>query len=61
MTQRLTLRNFVTIKKKCLCFQGEMCATPEIFAHLTHLLINLAEGKLCVVLEVRQNAVTLNC
>lgn len=30
-----------------------MCASPDIFAHLTHLLMNLAEGKLCAVLEVR--------
>lgn len=29
-----------------------MCATPDIFAHLTHLLMNLAGGKLCAVLEV---------
>ena len=33
-------------------FQGEMCATPDIFAHLAHLLMNLAGGKLCAVLEV---------
>ncbi|XP_049579586.1 polyamine deacetylase HDAC10 isoform X2 [Syngnathus scovelli] len=32
--------------------EGEMCATPDVFAHLTHLLMNLAEGKLCMVLEV---------
>lgn len=37
----------------CLYFQGEMCASPDIFAHLTHLLMNLAGGKLCAVLEVR--------
>lgn len=30
-----------------------MCASPDVFAHLTHLLMNLAEGKLCAVLEVR--------
>lgn len=30
-----------------------MCASPDIFAHLTHLLMNLAGGKLCAVLEVR--------
>lgn len=36
-----------------LRFQGEMCASPDIFAHLTHLLMNLAGGKLCAVLEVR--------
>ncbi|XP_061774048.1 polyamine deacetylase HDAC10 isoform X3 [Nerophis ophidion] len=33
--------------------EGEMCATPDIFAHLTHLLMNLAGGKLCAVLEIR--------
>ncbi|XP_062403890.1 polyamine deacetylase HDAC10, partial [Sardina pilchardus] len=31
--------------------EGHMCATPEIFAHLTHLLMPLAGGKLCAVLE----------
>ncbi|XP_070687142.1 polyamine deacetylase HDAC10 [Pempheris klunzingeri] len=31
--------------------EGEMCASPDIFAHLTHLLMNLAGGKLCAVLE----------
>lgn len=30
-----------------------MRASPDIFAHLTHLLMNLAGGKLCAVLEVR--------
>lgn len=35
-----------------LISQGEMCASPDIFAHLTHLLMNLAGGKLCAVLEV---------
>lgn len=40
-----------------LCFQGEMCATPDIFAHLTHLLMNLAGGKLCAVLEVRPRSI----
>ncbi|XP_037539664.1 polyamine deacetylase HDAC10 [Nematolebias whitei] len=39
--------------------EGEMCATPEIFAHLTHLLMNLAEGKLCVVLEGGYNLTSL--
>lgn len=29
-----------------------MRASPDIFAHLTHLLMNLAGGKLCAVLEV---------
>ncbi|XP_061532596.1 polyamine deacetylase HDAC10 isoform X5 [Phycodurus eques] len=33
--------------------EGEMCATPDIFAHLTHLLMNLAGGKLCAVLEFK--------
>ncbi|XP_053572615.1 polyamine deacetylase HDAC10 isoform X2 [Bombina bombina] len=31
--------------------EGRMCATPECFSHLTHLLMHLASGKLCVVLE----------
>ncbi|NXI95060.1 HDA10 deacetylase, partial [Psophia crepitans] len=31
--------------------EGEMNATPEIFAHLTHFLMQLANGKLCVILE----------
>ncbi|XP_031420827.1 polyamine deacetylase HDAC10 isoform X2 [Clupea harengus] len=31
--------------------EGHMCATPEIFGHLTHLLMSLAGGKLCAVLE----------
>lgn len=39
-----------------LIFQGEMCASTDIFAHLTHLLMNLAGGKLCAVLEVRLDA-----
>lgn len=39
-------------------FQGEMCASPDIFAHLTHLLMNLAGGKLCAVLEVRLDVFT---
>lgn len=30
-----------------------MCASPDVFAHLTHLLMNLAGGKVCAVLEVR--------
>uniref|UniRef100_A0AAQ4S8F1 Histone deacetylase 10 n=1 Tax=Gasterosteus aculeatus aculeatus TaxID=481459 RepID=A0AAQ4S8F1_GASAC len=33
--------------------EGKMCASPDVFAHLTHLLMNLAGGKLCAVLEVR--------
>uniref|UniRef100_A0A8C9FNB4 Histone deacetylase 10 n=1 Tax=Pavo cristatus TaxID=9049 RepID=A0A8C9FNB4_PAVCR len=28
-----------------------MNATPEVFAHLTHFLMQLAHGKLCVILE----------
>nr|XP_015207522.1 PREDICTED: histone deacetylase 10 [Lepisosteus oculatus] len=32
--------------------EGHMCATPDVFAHLTHLLMPLAGGRLCVVLEV---------
>ncbi|XP_062838359.1 polyamine deacetylase HDAC10 isoform X1 [Anolis carolinensis] len=31
--------------------EGQMCATPECFAHLTHFLMHLAKGKLCLVLE----------
>ncbi|KAH0616544.1 hypothetical protein JD844_027730 [Phrynosoma platyrhinos] len=31
--------------------EGQMCATPECFAHLTHFLMQLAKGKLCMVLE----------
>ncbi|NXT45571.1 HDA10 deacetylase, partial [Pluvianellus socialis] len=31
--------------------EGQMNATPEVFAHLTHFLMQLAHGKLCVVLE----------
>ncbi|NWV27456.1 HDA10 deacetylase, partial [Origma solitaria] len=31
--------------------EGEMNATPEVYAHLTHFLMQLANGKLCVVLE----------
>ncbi|XP_061844835.1 polyamine deacetylase HDAC10 isoform X2 [Colius striatus] len=31
--------------------EGQMNATPEIFAHLTHFLMQLANGKLCVILE----------
>uniref|UniRef100_A0A8B9RJV1 Histone deacetylase 10 n=1 Tax=Astyanax mexicanus TaxID=7994 RepID=A0A8B9RJV1_ASTMX len=40
--------------------EGHMCATPEIFGHLTHLLMSLARGKLCVVLEVRVTYSTLS-
>ncbi|XP_049579588.1 polyamine deacetylase HDAC10 isoform X5 [Syngnathus scovelli] len=39
--------------------EGEMCATPDVFAHLTHLLMNLAEGKLCMVLEGGYNLTSL--
>ncbi|KAM4572812.1 polyamine deacetylase HDAC10 isoform 1-T1 [Odontesthes bonariensis] len=39
--------------------EGEMCATPDIFAHLTHLLMNLAGGKLCCVLEGGYNLTSL--
>ncbi|XP_053283241.1 polyamine deacetylase HDAC10 [Pleuronectes platessa] len=39
--------------------EGEMCATPDIFAHLTHLLMNLAEGKVCAVLEGGYNLTSL--
>nr|XP_033815302.1 polyamine deacetylase HDAC10 [Geotrypetes seraphini] len=31
--------------------EGRMHATPDCFSHLTHFLMQLAEGKLCVVLE----------
>ncbi|XP_064904990.1 polyamine deacetylase HDAC10 isoform X1 [Columba livia] len=31
--------------------EGQMNATPEVFGHLTHFLMQLANGKLCVVLE----------
>ncbi|XP_061679200.1 polyamine deacetylase HDAC10 isoform X2 [Syngnathoides biaculeatus] len=40
--------------------EGEMCATPDIFAHLTHLLMNLAGGKLCAVLEGGYNLTSLS-
>ncbi|XP_071349733.1 polyamine deacetylase HDAC10 isoform X2 [Trachinotus anak] len=39
--------------------EGEMCATPDVFAHLTHLLMNLAGGKLCAVLEGGYNLTSL--
>ncbi|RMC10239.1 hypothetical protein DUI87_13041 [Hirundo rustica rustica] len=32
--------------------EGQMNATPEVFAHLTHFLMQLANGKLCVILEI---------
>ncbi|KFV05971.1 Histone deacetylase 10, partial [Tauraco erythrolophus] len=31
--------------------EGQMNATPEVFAHLTRFLMQLANGKLCVILE----------
>ncbi|ETE70912.1 Histone deacetylase 10, partial [Ophiophagus hannah] len=34
-----------------IAFEGQMKATPECFSHLTHFLMNLANGKLCAVLE----------
>lgn len=39
--------------------EGEMSALPEIFAHLTHLLMPLAAGKMCVVLEGGYNLTSL--
>ncbi|XP_023647151.1 polyamine deacetylase HDAC10 isoform X2 [Paramormyrops kingsleyae] len=39
--------------------EGEMCATPEIFGHLTHLLMSLAGGRLCAVLEGGYNLTSL--
>lgn len=30
-----------------------MNATPEVFAHLTQFLKQLANGKLCIILEVK--------
>ncbi|XP_063053206.1 polyamine deacetylase HDAC10 [Engraulis encrasicolus] len=40
--------------------EGRMNATPEIFAHLTHLLMPLAGGKLCAVLEGGYNLTALS-
>ncbi|XP_059191347.1 polyamine deacetylase HDAC10 [Centropristis striata] len=40
--------------------EGKMCASPDIFAHLTHLLMNLAGGKLCAVLEGGYNLTSLH-
>ncbi|XP_069048819.1 polyamine deacetylase HDAC10 isoform X1 [Lepisosteus oculatus] len=40
--------------------EGHMCATPDVFAHLTHLLMPLAGGRLCVVLEGGYNLKTLS-
>ncbi|NXJ60248.1 HDA10 deacetylase, partial [Rostratula benghalensis] len=31
--------------------EGQMNATPEVFAHLTRFLMQLANGRLCVILE----------
>ncbi|NXI54763.1 HDA10 deacetylase, partial [Chloroceryle aenea] len=31
--------------------EGQMNATPEVFAHLTHFLKQLANGRLCIILE----------
>lgn len=39
--------------------EGEMCASPEIYGHLTQLLMPLAAGKLCVVLEGGYNLTSL--
>ncbi|KAK7891403.1 hypothetical protein WMY93_023366 [Mugilogobius chulae] len=39
--------------------EGEMHATPDVFAHLTHLLMNLADGKVCAVLEGGYNLKSL--
>ncbi|KAG5830465.1 hypothetical protein ANANG_G00310910 [Anguilla anguilla] len=39
--------------------EGHMSATPDIFAHLTHLLMPLAGGKLCLVLEGGYNLTSL--
>lgn len=39
--------------------EGHMCATPDIFAHLTHLLMSLAGGRLCAVLEGGYNLTSL--
>ncbi|XP_048863310.1 polyamine deacetylase HDAC10 isoform X2 [Brienomyrus brachyistius] len=39
--------------------EGQMCATPEIFGHLTHLLMSLAGGQLCAVLEGGYNLTCL--
>ncbi|XP_056272493.1 polyamine deacetylase HDAC10 isoform X2 [Pseudoliparis swirei] len=40
--------------------EGEMRATPDVFAHLTHLLMNLAGGKVCAVLEGGYNLTSLH-
>lgn len=43
-----------TILGTCL-FQGEMEVTPACFPHLLHMVSSLAEGRVCVVLEVSIN------
>ncbi|XP_072922508.1 polyamine deacetylase HDAC10 isoform X3 [Hemitrygon akajei] len=43
-----------------MAYEGEMCATPECFAHLTQLLMPLANGKLCFVLEGGYNLRSLS-
>uniref|UniRef100_A0A4W4E4U0 Histone deacetylase domain-containing protein n=1 Tax=Electrophorus electricus TaxID=8005 RepID=A0A4W4E4U0_ELEEL len=42
-----------------VAYEGHMCASPEIFGHLTHLLMSLAKGRLCVVLEGGYNMSSL--
>uniref|UniRef100_A0A8C1Y297 Histone deacetylase 10 n=1 Tax=Cyprinus carpio TaxID=7962 RepID=A0A8C1Y297_CYPCA len=42
-----------------VAYEGEMCALPETFAHLTQLLMPLAAGKMCVVLEGGYNLTSL--
>ncbi|XP_061085462.1 polyamine deacetylase HDAC10 isoform X1 [Conger conger] len=39
--------------------EGHMRATPDVFAHLTHLLMPLAGGKLCAILEGGYNLTSL--
>ncbi|KAJ3596551.1 hypothetical protein NHX12_002956, partial [Muraenolepis orangiensis] len=39
--------------------EGHMCATPDVFSHLTHLLMNLADGRVCAVLEGGYNLTSL--
>ncbi|XP_066524718.1 polyamine deacetylase HDAC10 isoform X2 [Hoplias malabaricus] len=40
--------------------EGHMCASPEIFGHLTHLLMSLSNGRLCAVLEGGYNLTSLS-
>lgn len=35
--------------------QGEMCVSPQCFHVLTHMLMGLAEGRLVLALEVKQD------